>query len=148
MTLITSFKIPGRPVATPRPRVSRRGAYMPKKYTQAMNDALVHARGAIRFPVPLVGGVLVICHFYHPRPQRLKKKSSPRGAVPRLVRPDIDNQAKFALDLIVKAGILQDDNQVAGLFCLDMFVRWDPKTGADRPRTEITIHQFGAVDEA
>ena len=87
------------PVALGRPRMSRFGAYTPKKsrdYQQSMLDAL----GPV--DTPLDGPVKLSITFCHKRPQRLNRKSETVARIPKTTKPDIDNLVKMVMDVLTK----------------------------------------------
>jgi Holliday junction resolvase RusA-like endonuclease len=98
--------IAGTPVPASRPRVSRWGTYYTKPYKEWMQAAEKQlGKQPKKYTVkdPCHATIWVRC-----KKAKTSKLQIPRG--------DIDNFAKAALDALVKARILEDDNLVVYLF--------------------------------
>ena len=97
MTTKIVCEIPGRPVPCPRPRVSRKGTYYPKRYTDWLNGAKALLRDACvrqNKGKVLEGDVVVAVTFSGARPNS-----------------DIDNLCKAVLDA-AQGSVFKDDRQV------------------------------------
>lgn len=113
----------GDPVGKARPRVTKHGTFMPKRYQrwkreakrrlskawgdrEALRFAEVHIEIVIRRPKRLIpreqGGTLSKAGW-------LRERESPErcGA-----KPDLDNAVGAVLDALQEAGVLEDDKQV------------------------------------
>mgnify|MGYP003388238820 CR=1 FL=1 len=118
-----SFVVAGDPKAQPR---ADGYAYQPKgkkkpicrMYTPDSADGWklsVNVVALSRRPArPIEGPIRVDLTFYFSRPQRLLKKSSPRGPILHDIKPDRDNLDKVVLDALTKAHFWHDDCQVCG----------------------------------
>ena len=114
--------INGKPIPCSRPRLGRRGTYMPSDYIAAKEAIIVQLKAAARVEgwpsEPITGPVSVLMTFVHSRPKRLKKTA---GRVLKTTRPDIDNLSKTYLDAMQQAGIFRDDGQVCSLILSDLY---------------------------
>lgn len=99
------FVIPMKPIGKARPRVTSRGAFMPKKYDLWRSQFKMHVRSQVHSSflrlLPMTGLLSFSCEF-----------SSPTGEI----RPDLDNAIGSIWDSIqvVKNGgwgLIQDDKQ-------------------------------------
>lgn len=110
------LSIPGRPVPTARPRVTRNGgAFIPARSREAQTRVKDAAAAAgVRFGN---AAVAVRCIFYGPNPNS-----------------DLDNLAKTVLDGLQKAETFDDDRQV--YFLMLSRVNGVPKA---EQRTEIIV---------
>jgi len=111
--------IPGDPIPKGRPRfrVTKGGyviTYTPPKTQKEENRLIGHFQkmiglGIHQFPLESVECMNII--WYFKRPQRLKKKSSPKEKIPHTKKPDLDNLLKLPLDAM-KGHILVDDCKI------------------------------------
>jgi len=112
------------PVAMGRPRVTVRGrhahAYLPKKTKEYLDTCTTVLRSQWK-QEPYEGPVAVYLVFVHPRPLRLRRKKDPDGRMWKATKPDLDNLCKLAIDCIVRAGVIADDNQVVLLEARDFW---------------------------
>lgn len=106
------FKVPGKPQGKARPRVVEGHAYTPQKtkdFEQAVAWAFKAAGGKL-----LDGYIEVTVTAFYAIPKDTSKKTRElmeRGIILPMVKPDIDNVVKAALDAL--NGIAyKDDNQV------------------------------------
>lgn len=108
------IKIPFEPMASPRPKFSKRGnfvqTYMPANYTQYKHD--------VRQFLPNVKTdcalkVEILCVMKIPKGTS-KKKTAEMIGKPHTKKPDSDNLAKTYLDAC-NGIVWNDDNQVADL---------------------------------
>ena len=130
------FTVPGVPVAQPRHRVTRFGAFVPKGhpihgYKQQVLLAWQSLPAVYGEPMP--GAVSVGVTFWFPRPQSMIWKTKPMLAVVKTTKPDLDNLAKGVLDALQNYAF-GDDSRVCEL----RLSKWIVRDGA-QPRTEITI---------
>ena len=132
----THFTVSGVPVAQPRHRVTRFGAFVPKGhpihgYKQAVLLAWQSLPAVYGEPMP--GAVSVGLTFWFPRPAAKVWKTKPMLAEVKTTKPDLDNLAKGVLDAL-QHHAFGDDSQVVEL----RLSKWIVRDGA-LPRTEITI---------
>lgn len=101
---VLTLRLPFRPVAGTRPRVTRWGTYYGKPYTK-WRDAV---RPYLQDHKLNLGGPLLVCvESVFKLPKRLTRE---------FPKPDVDNLAKGPLDSITKAeGIWNDDDQIIWL---------------------------------
>ena len=124
------------PVALGRPRMSRFGAYTPKKskeYQESMLESLESV------DEPLTGPIKLSVTFCHKRPQRLNRKSDTLARIPKTTKPDIDNLIKMVMDVLTNAEVWVDDNQVVSVTAEDWYC-----SKQEEPHTQwriYTIHQ-------
>lgn len=120
------------PVALGRPRMSRWGAYTPKKSVAYQQDML----STIEIDhEPLIGPVKVSMTFCHKRPQRLNRKKDTVARIPKVTKPDIDNMIKMVLDVLTKAKVWNDDNQVVCVTAEDWYC-----SKQEEPHTQWRIY--------
>ena len=130
------FTAPGVPVAQPRHRVTRHGAYIPKDHAiHAYKQEVLLAWQSLPavYGEPMPGAVSVGITFWFPRPQSMVWKTKPMLAEVKTTKPDLDNLAKGVLDAL-QHHAFGDDSQVVEL----RLSKWIVRDGA-LPRTEITI---------
>ena len=105
--MILKFAIPMKPIGKARPRVTKRGTFMPKSYDLWRNMFKLHVRDQVHSSLlhllPLTGRLSFSCEF-----------SSPTGNI----RPDLDNAIGAIWDAIQVPkkggwGLIQDDKQFA-----------------------------------
>lgn len=120
------------PVALGRPRMSRWGAYTPKKSKAYQKDMLSTIDVEHE---PLVGPVKVSMTFCHKRPQRLNRKKDTVARIPKTTKPDIDNMIKMVLDVLTKAEVWNDDNQVVCVTAEDWYCNKN-----EEPHTQWRIY--------
>jgi len=108
------FVVVGRPVAQPRPRVYVTHTVSDSPQSRRWKETVASAASAFgRGPVGASIPVRVDLVFALPRPQRLRRRSSPRGPIPHPTKPDIDNLAKAVLDGLYP--VIADDAQIVSL---------------------------------
>lgn len=117
-----AFSVTGTPIPQPRERVRivmpRRGKpfaqhYVPSDHPVWRWKSAVAGKAAIAHAgEPWEGPVTLRLMFYFSRPQRLLRKSSPRGPISHTVTCDSDNLAKAVMDAMTDAGVWRDDRQV------------------------------------
>jgi len=115
-----SFVAPGEPKSQPRPRVGKYGVYYPlSKKIEAYRKAILDSFNAAALEAGLPGRlttdpevvVVVSTIFVFSRPRRLLTRAAPKGWIPKLTTPDVDNLMKNVLDAL-KGASWVDDNQV------------------------------------
>ena len=123
--MLWTCRIELEPMGKQRPRIAKRGAYAraytPPKTAQWEKDAATIMRAFWRRP-PQTGAVRVVVRAYRARTQYMQAKKR-RELTICTSKPDVDNVAKIVLDAMVKARVLDDDNQVVQLECSK---RWAP----------------------
>lgn len=107
------------PVALGRPRMSRFGAYTPKKSVLYQQDFLKSILPLDHEPIQ--GPIKISMTFCHARPARLKTKHNTVSRIPKTTKPDIDNLIKMVLDVLTKADVWKDDNQVVSVIAEDWY---------------------------
>jgi len=120
------------PVALGRPRMSKWGAYTPKKSVQYQKEMLK----AIEIDhKPIKGPIKVSMTFCHKRPGRLNRKQDTVARIPKVTKPDIDNMIKMVLDVLTKARVWEDDNQVVCVHAEDWYCSKE-----EEPHTQWRIY--------
>ena len=111
--------VPGQPVGKGRPRASVRGRrvrmYTPPRTAAWEALAASWARVAWRSRDALDEAVEVEIVAVLKRPQRLNRKKDSAGRLVCSAKPDLDNICKAAIDALVLARVIVDDNRVARL---------------------------------
>ena len=129
------------PVAMGRPKVTVRGrqphAYLPKKTREYLDTCTTVLRSQWK-SAPYTGPVAVYLVFVHPRPLRLRRKRDPDGRIWKTTKPDLDNLIKCAADILVRAGVLADDNQIVLIEARDF---WGARH--EKGKTEIEVVSCG-----
>jgi Holliday junction resolvase RusA-like endonuclease len=127
---VAGFAVPGIPVAQPRPRLAKGGhAYTPNNGIQAWKEAIVmEAKPFIEEGVFATGPFRVQIVFQLPRPAKLVK-DRPIQFLPVMVKPDLDNLVKAALDAITASRLWKDDAEVFALECSKLYVPVGELTG-------------------
>tara|TARA_R100000655_G_scaffold64149_1_gene102670 strand:+ start:904 stop:1314 length:411 start_codon:yes stop_codon:yes gene_type:complete len=120
------------PVALGRPRMSRWGAYTPKKSVEYQREML---QGIEIDHEPITGPIKVSMSFCHKRPGRLNRKKDTVARIPKVTKPDIDNMIKMVLDVLTKAGAWNDDNQVVCVTAEDWYC-----SKSEEPHTQWRIY--------
>ena len=143
-----------RPIFRTNPFPSRRGQNPARivnpsqPYQRAMRDRIIELIGRHREPffTTASGGVSVNLTFFMPRPGYHFLPNCPRSIenlrgryrslrLRHLVKPDIDNLAKFVLDLPLTGTIFGDDKSVTLLSVKKMY----DSVGECRGRTAIEV---------
>lgn len=118
---IWSITLHGEPVPASRPRVTRRGTFNPKRYTDWKRGAARRCRASWGRTPSVKTAVAVMVELVLPRPKDMPKKGIHRDywhptedyILP--LRGDLDNFAKAALDALQQGGVIADDRQVVEL---------------------------------
>lgn len=136
---IDTVQIEGEPMAKGRPRVTSTHAYTPKrtkqaqkKIVQVFQDLLGDEEG---WPFELSCPVMIVCRFWHKRPQRLLRKKDPFEEIPKETKPDLDNLVKLAKDAINDCGYWADDKHNCTFIAEKMYCAKE-----EEPRTTIDIY--------
>ena len=109
------FFVPGKPLSLKRHRFSRGRCYNP-----SAKDQRAWSTRAIKFRPPelLEGPLEVSLDFVMPRPKFHSTMKSPPSF--HILKPDVDNLAKFVLDCMNKT-FYNDDCQVVTLLCRKVY---------------------------
>lgn len=139
-----TIRVPGLPVAKPRPRASARGGFARvhavtrgpiATFTAAVRLA---GRQAYAGP-PITGPIRVDIEFLFPRTKAQTWRTRPMPRLPHDKKPDRDNLDKAVLDAL--NGIVWcDDAQV----CDGRITKWIA-AGDETPGTTVTIVPLAAV---
>ena len=135
-----SFSVYTTPKGQPRVKAASFGGharvYTPTTAAAFKADIAMAARDAVPAIItPWREAWSIGIVFYMPRPKRLCRKSDPRGAIPCVSKPDLDNLLKAALDALVSAGIVDDDRT---LFMIDYAGKYYAEID-DAPRVECVL---------
>lgn len=125
-----TFEVRGRVVGSARPRVTRRGTYIPQKtrdYRNRIKGAFMEA-GGMRRSGPVSVRVYVYRELPKSRPKRVESE-------PDTFKPDVDNIAKNVLDAL--NGIAWDDDSQV----VELIVRKYPRS---REPERIVVEICGA----
>lgn len=95
--------------------------YTPEKTASWEGNAAGLAQREWGAQAPYDGAVRVVVRAVKGRRASDLKAKSPAGRLWRLVKPDVDNVAKAALDALVMAGVLRDDTLVVILHGYSLF---------------------------
>ena len=129
-----SFVVPGQPVAKGRARTSAHGGHFtPKKTRVYENQVAAYASEAMYGKLPWGGPIEVSIEAYMMIPSSWgfkKRLTAIAGQIQPIVRPDLDNIEKSALDGINKI-VFVDDCQVTKVTKF--------KAYAENPRLCITV---------
>ena len=109
MTTAILLNIPGTPRPQPRPRLCR-GRVVSTADANArrwQDEVRKGARVAFDAHGAMAGPLVVSMMFAMPT------KDKARHGLPHTFVPDVDNLAKLALDVVVKAGLIPDDRAVS-----------------------------------
>ncbi len=136
------FTIPGEPMGKGRPRVTKFGAYTPKKTVNY--EVLVKEMFAIRYPghKPVENPVLMEVQAYFSIPKsatKKKKKAMAAGSLRPTKKPDLSNITKIIEDALNKIAY-NDDSQIVKLVASKYYV-------VDSPRVEVSIKSLSAPSE-
>ena len=107
--MIYAATVFGEVLGKPRPRVTRHGAYTPRKFADYENRIAAEFRKQL--PKPLKGPVSLKVTV-----QRILPKSRPKktASEPDTFRPDLDNILKLVMDALNGVAYI-DDNQVTSV---------------------------------
>ncbi len=129
--MMQAFRVEGPPVGKARPRVTRWGAYTPKKTAQ--HEASIRAAAQAAGIQQISGPVMLQVAFVMPIPASWPKKrreAAARQEIMPLGKPDTDNLCKAVMDGLIGIGY-QDDTQVVRLVACKLY--------GEEPRTEVWI---------
>lgn len=128
--MILRFTVPGRPVGSARPRVTRNGTYIPKRTKMYMNDVRRSFTGTISNAHCFEGPVFMEVYAYFPIPGSATKKRRREIEETDYLytqRPDGDNVLKAVKDAL-NQNAYHDDAQVvyfrSGLQQMDADCGW------------------------
>lgn len=128
-------------------RLSTRGKrphfFLDKGAQAYINELTLHCQSKRNgFCIP-EGPIELEITFVIPRPARAMRKKDPEGLMRVDVRPDEDNYAKSAKDVLTKCGFWTDDGQVSdGIYRK----RFHEKTGSPRIIIKITQLPYDPTD--
>lgn len=138
--LLLDAKVTGPPVGKGRPRLARSGhAYTPKetraweKGAKATFEALWGQRA------PALGPLQVEVKAVKAR----RKTDKTPARFLRVVRPDVDNVAKAALDALQNAKVIKDDAQVSILHCVSLHA-----APGEEPCVEVKVWRLASKEYA
>jgi len=129
----------GNPITKLRPRFTKTGhTYDSQKLEKEATRCLILQQMAKNRQMKRFKGAISIEMTFHtPIPKSWSKKRSVAVLEkPDTRKPDLDNYAKFLLDVMNNL-VYEDDSQVTTLWC--------EKKYSDKPRVEITLQEV--VDE-
>jgi len=137
---VLNMQITGNPITKLRPRFTRQGrTYDSQKLEkEAARCIIMQQMSKNRQIRRIKGAIMVNLTFHTPIPKSWSQKR--RKAVlgrPDTRKPDIDNLAKFILDVMNKL-VYEDDNQITTLHCEMIF--------SENPRTEIQVKEIEDED--
>jgi len=129
----------GRPVAQPRPRLGRRGAYTPDNGIKAWKEGIIYAAKVSLLQqhkgTRFTGPIQLTLIFSMPRP---KSHFDSKGQIKAKYlntypakKPDLDNLAKAVMDALTNAKIWSDDNAVVVLDCRKLYSSCTKTAGVD-----------------
>lgn len=129
------FELPNEPISQQRPRLSKWGVYNPQaKQKQAAKWRIAEqmvAGGHIKAPE---GPIEVNLRFHMPVPRSLRSEAANALEGQWCFKgKDVDNLAKFALDVLNKI-VYEDDRLVSKLTCEKIY--------SQEPRVEIEVNQL------
>jgi Holliday junction resolvase RusA-like endonuclease len=117
--------IPGKPMACPRPRATRRGrVYMPNNYMEhkkAISQDLRRAKILQDWIHDDETPLKLELHFLFKRPKNKKGKGTQPEA--KTTKPDIDNLTKTIMDTLQDAGIIKDDKCIIEIHARKWYAR-------------------------
>lgn len=133
--MILQFTVPGRPIGSARPRVTKNGTFIPKRTKMYMNDVRRSYSKAYYFDGP----VFMEVYAYFPIPKSATKKE--RKLIEEMdylytKRPDGDNIIKAVKDALNR-NAYNDDAQVV----YESIIRKYAKPG-EEPRTEVVLYDM------
>ena len=143
---VLAFNVPGSPIAMGRPRLSKRGVYMPKRtrcYVQSVADAARTAATAAgieaidaEYPLKLHA------EFVFPRRVSDFARRYAGGRRLKTTRPDVDNLIKAIADGIQSSGVIYDDGQIAEVSAVKLFgaVVDRKRKRAEASHTAVTLY--------
>ncbi len=129
--MMQAFRVEGSPVGKARPRVTRWGAYTPKK--TADHEAAIRQAAQQAGIQEISGPVTLQLAFVMPIPQSWTKKKTEaaiRQELMPLGKPDTDNLCKAIMDALIGIAY-KDDTQVVRLVACKLY--------GEEPRTEVWI---------
>jgi len=147
-----AFRVEGPPVGKARPRVTRWGAYTPRKTAQ--HEAAIRAAAQSAGIVAISGPVTLQLAFVMPIPASWPKKRREAAARQELMplgKPDTDNLCKAVMDALIGIAY-QDDTQVVRLVACKLYGT-EPQTkvwiyGIDTEGTgDSELHQQSGVSQ-
>ena len=143
-----NFRVPGIPIAQPRPKVALRGkhphAYVPKKHPiHNYRASVVAAFSKLNstYRRPFEGAISIGLTFWFPRTQAITWKTKPMLTLPKTTKPDVDNLVKGVMDAL-EGHAYESDAAVVEVRALKWYVPGDAG-----PRTDVSLCEFNGVSE-
>jgi len=106
------FTFPGEPIPASRPRLSRWGAFTPKRYAEYKRAFAKALRGLAM----LTGDLKLTMCFYRSNKRKV----------------DIDNLMKATMDALQDAGVIENDAQIVDVIA-------SKRVDRERPRVDFTL---------
>ena len=129
MPVTKTIVIESEPVAQPRPRVTRWGTFDPAK--DKKNWARIQIANQVTEKLTCPIRIDILYALQVPKSTSKKKRVLMlNGEIKHVKRPDIDNYAKFTLDVLNDIAFV-DDSQIYHLTAQKVY--------SEHPRTEITL---------
>ena len=115
--MMYTFEIPLQPTSCPRPRLSKFGAYYPKKYKTFQKESIVYLKTQVDKDFKTIEQSVQITYiFVFERPKyMMKSKKFFDGRILHDKRPDLDNLVKAINDSLQLANIINDDSLITGI---------------------------------
>lgn len=135
--MIVEFIIPGEPVAKARARVTRNGAFTPKKsagYEKLVKD---YASLAMRGKPHVESAIIAYVYIFMPIPKSWSKKKKALAENVKIYptkKPDIDNILKSVFDAC-NGIVYADDSQIVMISAIQQY--------SENPRIEVTFAKLG-----
>lgn len=110
-----TIKIPFKPVACARPRVTRFGTYYPPAYKAFKKDVCEWLRENCNFQIISKTPLHVDYEFIFARQKKHTVSKYGSGRIHKITRPDLDNYVKAVNDVIQDAGVILDDSHIVSM---------------------------------
>lgn len=133
--MILQFTVPGRPIGSARPRVTRNGTYIPKRTKMYMREIRNSYGGSYFFDTP----VFMEIYAYFPIPKSTTRKEMALIKEMDYIytkKPDCDNLTKCVMDALNGAAY-RDDAQVAYISCSKRYAK-----PGEEPRIEVVLYDM------
>lgn len=110
-----SIRIPYKPVACARPRVTRFGTYYPKAYKTFKKEVAEYLRIHCNFKIVSKTPMHIDYEFIFKRQKKHTVKKYGAGRIKKITRPDLDNYIKAVNDVLQDACIILDDSNIVSI---------------------------------